>query len=149
MYMLEGVWKNRLEIQSTIKMQSLILRNMVFQIKSESKRRSILPRMKKNIEAFDLTLDFISDRKIQPLFYFVPILPNKAFPYVEKEFSLWKSNLSDLINNKNFDVFDYTELIDQKYWGTNFGKDIDFMHFGGNGHHILAKKVFKALQISK
>lgn len=141
--------ESRLNIQSTFVMSLVILRNRIFGISSSSKRKAIPERMRTNIVAFESTIDFVIKKNVNPIFYFVPILEHQVFPYHRKEFELWKKELNNIITENGYSVADLIQLIDKKYWGSNFENDIDFMHFGGHGHRILANKINELISVGE
>ena len=61
------------------------------------------------------------------------------------DYSFWKSGLTKIVGGSKFSLSDLSNLVEEKYWGSNFANDIDFMHFGAQGHIILADKIFKEL----
>jgi hypothetical protein len=138
-------WDNRLDIQSTFRMNLRLIRNKIFLISSSTKRSSIPSRMHKNMAALSSTIDFLSEKNINTFFYFVPIRPNKTFPYMVNDYSFWKSGLTKIVGGSKFSLSDLSNLVEEEYWGSNFANDIDFMHFGSQGHIILADKIFKEL----
>ncbi len=139
--------ENRLVIQSSLVMSLLILHNRIFGIASSSKRNTIPTRMRTNIVAFETTIYFVTKKDIKPIFYFVPILEHQEFPYHRKKFELWKKELNNIVTEYGYRVTDLTRIIDRKYWGSNFENDMDFMHFGGYGHRILANKITEFISV--
>jgi hypothetical protein len=129
-------YKNRGEIRAYFYGQLYFIRNYVLGITPSTKRKRIDRIYKKNIQAFKDIIKFCELNNILPIFYIAPIRQDIEIPYVKEEYSQFKNDLKYIHN-----IYDLDTVVPAKYWGVTNGDWVDFMHFKGAGHKILAKEL--------
>ncbi len=142
-----SLWSMRPEMRGQIITSLRKLRNTVFGIKPSSKRRIIKGRYKTNMAALESIINIAGAHGIKIFIYVVPIRHDVEIPYVDKEYTNFKTELERMIQSEWVVFKNYEKLIPNKYWGkkdaTVLGKgpELDFMHFQAEGHKILAKEL--------
>lgn len=137
-------WNNRKEIRGKYFTSLYKGRNTLLNISSQTTRKMIPSRYKKNINALKLMLDVAQKDSTKILLVIPPIRKDIKFPYDIKEYKNFKSELSEIASTYNAKLIDVDYIIDGKYWGYSaptqlFKKqDYDFMHFQAKAHKILA-----------
>lgn len=148
------IWTSRADLRSVILYEYLYkLRNSIFQISPNTKRKMIPARYELNIGAFKRITEFCRDKKISLLVYIPPIRDDVEQPYIENEYKQFKSTIQEIKATNNFALLNVESIVPAKYWGlkasTSNSKEkfeIDFMHFQSSGHRLLAdtiKQYFK------
>jgi hypothetical protein len=140
------LWKDRANLRSNVLSDLFIFRNWALNISSTSKRKVIKPRYEKNIRALEDLLSSLRDANIPIIIYISPIRQDKPLPYDEIEYSKWKQQVELLSKSYSATYVNLEKLIPPQNWGSNFGEDIDFMHFQELGHKILAEELYPLIQ---
>lgn len=140
------LWKDRGNLRSAFLGDLFNLRNWIFNISSASQRKIIKPRYEKNMKALEDLLAYSKASKIPVILYIAPVRQDKPLPYDQREYSLWKEQVEQLAKVYSATYLNYEGLVPGESWGSNFGDDIDFMHFQEAGHKIVAKEILSALQ---
>jgi hypothetical protein len=127
------------------------LRNYIFNIGPTNKRRIIEPLYYKNINALEKTLEISKSKKIQSIMYITPIRNDVKMPYDAKEYTLFKTHVSNLSKRYNSNFYNLEKIIPNSFWGKKPSttlsniEEIDFMHFKQEGHIILSKYIIQIL----
>ena len=138
-------WHLRPTIRGSFFNRLYKLRNTVFGIDAQSKRKIIPEFYKNNMEALKTMLIDCKKHGISVLLYIPPIRNDVSIPYVTAEYNSFKSEIKELCLKYNCNYINIESIVPSKYWGykgsrTLFGKsDIDFMHFQYPGHKLVAK----------
>jgi hypothetical protein len=140
------LWKDRGDLRSAFLSDLFNLRNWMFNISSVSQRKIIKPRYEKNMKALEDLLVYSRSSKIPVILYIAPVRQDKPLPYDQGEYSQWKERVQHLAKSYDATYLNYESLVPGENWGSNFGEDIDFMHFQEAGHKIIAKEILSALQ---
>ena len=140
------LWKDRGNLRSAFLGDLFNLRNGIFNISSASQRKIIKPRYEKNMKALDDLLAYTKASKIPVILYIAPVRQDKLLPYDQREYSQWKEQVQQLAKVYSATYLNYEGLVPSENWGSNFGEDIDFMHFQEAGHKIVAEEILSALQ---
>ncbi|QWE08970.1 hypothetical protein [Polynucleobacter ibericus] len=140
------LWKDRGNLRSAFLGDLFNLRNWIFNISSASQRKIIKPRYEKNVKALEDLLTYSKASKIPVILYIAPVRQDKPLPYDQREYSQWKEQVQQLAKVYSATYLNYENLVPGEDWGSNFGEDIDFMHFQGGGHKIVAKEILSTLQ---
>lgn len=140
------LWKNRGNLRASVLGDLFNFRNWVFNISSTSQRKIIKPRYEKNMKALEDLLARSKADKVPVVIYIAPVRQDKPLPYDRKEYSEWKSQIEQLANKYSAKYLDLEKLVPGENWGSNFGEDIDFMHFQESGHKLLANELLPVIQ---
>ena len=133
-------YKNRGNIRSYFYGELYYIRNWVLNINPSSKRKKIQRLYKKNMQALSDIINFCKNNNIKPILYIAPIRQDIEIPYVQKEYLQFKIDVDSI-----YSVYDLDNIIPTIYWGKTKGDWVDFMHFKGEGHKILASELHKIL----
>ena len=134
-----SLWENRPQIEGNIYLALYNLRNFVFRIKSTTVRRMIQARYDLNMASLCDMLDDCRQRGLPVLLYIAPIRQDKPIPYDQVEYSRWKSEVQEMTQRFGAHLVNLEQLVPGELWGTYTGDDIDFMHFRGPGHRLVAE----------
>lgn len=140
------LWKDRGNLRSNVLGDLFNFRNWVFNISSASQRKIIKPRYEKNMRALEDLLARSKVANVPVVMYIAPVRQDKPLPYDSKEYAQWKDQVEQLANAYSAKYLNFEKLIPGENWGSNFGEDIDFMHFQEPGHKILAKELLPVIQ---
>lgn len=151
------VWASRADLRSKIIYDYIFkIRNSVFQIKPDSKRKKIPTRYLLNMQALQSIAQFCKEHQISLLVYIPPIRNDVAQPYVEEEYDVFKTELRKYADDYGFTLKNYESIIPAAFWGvkpsTSMGSEkfeIDFMHFQNEGHRLLAQELAKEFYTNK
>ena len=133
------LWANRPQIEGNIYLALYNLRNFVFGIKPTTVRRMIRARYDMNMESLRDMLDDCRQRGLPVLLYIAPIRQDKPIPYDRAEYSRWKEEVGEITRRFGAYLVNLEQLVPGELWGTYTGDDIDFMHFQGPGHRLVAE----------
>jgi hypothetical protein len=132
------LWNDRSNLRIQVMTQLYFLRNRVLAIKSTTVRKMIAPRYARNMQALEqLLLDARQDG-VAVVAYVAPIRQGVPLPYDAQEYWRWKIAVSDMARRHGAVFQNLEALVPAAVWGTYSTDDIDFMHFRGEGHKILA-----------
>lgn len=140
-------WAGRLEAQGQFLGGLYRLRNFVFQITPTTKRKMIPSRYRENMLALEQLLVSAKSRNMSASLYIPPIRQDLELPYVLKEYDAFKFELQALANRFDARLWNYEAIVPGQYWGTKPSsgirsqEEVDFMHFRGQGHRILADRI--------
>ncbi len=101
------------------------------------------PRWTPTWRALDELLDLASRRGVKVLVYVAPTRWDVQPPYFLDKYDAWKLDLKqDTEGARGLLYSDMDHLVpDKLLGGSDIHDDIDFMHFQGMGHVILAERV--------
>lgn len=133
------LWADRPNLRARLMDDIYRLRNWVLGIKPTSVRKIIRPRYARNMAALTAVLAELRKRGIPVLLYIAPIRQDHPLPYDLKEYSAWKTGVTSLAEEYSARLLNLETLVPPQYWGTYHDDDIDFMHFQGKGHQLLAQ----------
>lgn len=138
-------WHLRPNLRGSLFNNLYKLRNTVFGIDAQSKRKIIKETYDKNMQALNAILADCEKNKIAALLYIPPIRNDYEIPYVRNEYSNFKNEMAELSKKYHIRFLNLEDVVPGKYWGykgtrTLTGKnDIDFMHFQYPGHLLVEK----------
>ncbi|MFT3858142.1 MAG: hypothetical protein QM742_11820 [Aquabacterium sp.] len=136
------LWADRAHLRTTLLGDLFTLRNRVFHISSQSQRKIIRPRYVRNMEAFEAMLAHFEQARVPVVLYFAPIRGDKPLPYDHAEFREWQSDVHRIAHRHGARLLNLSSLVPAQAWGSNFGEDIDFMHFQEPGHRLVAQALW-------
>lgn len=131
---------NRGNIRSFFYGELYYLRNWILGIKPTTKRKKIQRIYEKNIQALKDIVNFTKQNNIQLILYIAPIRKDILIPYLASEYLQFKEDIT-----KIHKVYDLDDIVPHQYWGMTNGDWVDFMHFKGEGHKILANELQKII----
>jgi hypothetical protein len=140
------LWKDRANLRSNVLGDLFTFRNWALNISSASQRKIIKPRYQKNILALEDLLASLRDANVPVVIYSAPVRQDYPLPYDGVEYSKWKEQIELLANSYSATYVNLDKLIPPQNWGSNFGPDIDFMHFQEAGHKIIAEELYPLIQ---
>jgi len=132
------LWAKRSALRAHLLTDLYYLRNNVFGIKSTSVRRAIPIRYKRNMDAFAQLLQEARAHDLPVLTYIAPLRPDVSAPYDPGQYRAWKLEVEDLVRASGAVHLNLEQLVPGPQWGTYHADDIDFMHFQGSGHRLVA-----------
>lgn len=135
------IYFSRGKIRGELDTQLYFFRNWVFGIKPTTKRKRIDVAYSRNLTALQDIAVFCKDHNIELFFYIAPLRHDIEIPYVKSEYETFKKDVSNI-----YTTFNLENIVPGKYWGETNGDWVDFMHFKGEGHILLAKELEKILK---
>jgi len=142
-----ALWRLREQARGQFFLQLYQLRNFVFGIKPETKRRAIPGRLRDNLAALDALLESAAASGTRTIVYVAPIRDDVPIPYVPAEYERFKREVRELCAKHGVSFHNLESLIPAEYWGTKAStsaggvEEIDFMHFQAPGHQMLADQL--------
>jgi len=140
------LWKDRVNLRASLLGDLFTFRNWIFNISSQSERRIIKPRYQRNMRALEDLLASFRDANIPVVLYFAPVRQDKPLPYDRTEYARWKEQVGFLARSYSASCINLEKLVPPQHWGSNFGTDIDFMHFQEEGHKLVAEGLYPVVQ---
>lgn len=121
------------------------LRNWALNIKASTKRPIMGARYELNRELLELLADEAKARGIQLLPYVIPLNRSAETPYVESEYTAFRTWFRHFATARALPSADLTELVPAEEWGMRNGEP-DFKHFNGAAHRRTAKALLDAFE---
>lgn len=148
-----SLWKNRKKVRGQIFTSLYNLRNTVFGINAQTKRKMIPRNYKINMQALTQMLELAENNGVKVLLYVPPIRQDVEVPYNLKEYARFKEEMETLAGTYNSTTFANLEgIVPGEYWGvkksTNASgeAELDFMHFQYEGHNRLYQSLKEKLK---
>lgn len=139
------LWAERPNLRARVMTDLYYLRNFVLQIKATTIRKLIPARQARNMGALEATLQDLHKQRIPIILYIAPIRQDVPLPYEPAGYARWKVGVSELAARYDAKLLNLETLVPADQWGTYHADDVDFMHFQGNGHHLLAQALLPVL----
>ena len=140
-----SAWSDRALLRSEIFGFLYNLRNFVFQIDSTSIRKMLPATYKRNTKALISIFKVAKENDIVVIPYIVPIRNDHPIPYNKEAYIIFKKEIKKISLLYGFPLLNLENKVHNHLWGFNESislgsevKGIDFMHFQGEGHQILA-----------
>lgn len=140
------LWQDRVNLRTNLLGDLFTFRNWALNIKSANTRKIIKPRYDRNMRALEDMLAHYRNANIPVVLYFAPVRQDKPLPYVREEYDGWKRQVELLAKTYSASCINLEKLVPPQDWGSNFGEDIDFMHFQEPGHKMVAKALYPLIQ---
>ncbi len=134
-----GLWASRPQIEGNVYLGLYNLRNYLLGIKPTTVRKMIRTRYDLNMQALQDILQDCWQRRIPVLLYIAPIRQDKPIPYDRKEYAEWKQEVTAVARGFGARLVNLEQLIPGDMWGSYTVDDVDFMHFQGPGHQMVAE----------
>jgi hypothetical protein len=132
-------WAGRATLRNIIFNDLYELRNLVFGIKPNTVRRVIPARAAKNMAALEQIAVELKAAGVPLKAYIAPIRNDVQLPYPPEDYAKWKEDVQRLAAQHGFSVVNLENLVPNPVWGSIKGDDVDFMHFQGPGHKLVAE----------
>jgi len=146
------LWGDRQGLRVALLGDLHYLRNWALGIKPTSVRKIIRPRYERNMLALEALLGDCQQKGISVLMYVAPIRQDVKLPYDLEGYNRWKQELQGIAQHYSAHFRDLDALVPGNLWGTYHENDVDFMHFQGDAHKLLARELHRimlpALRIS-
>lgn len=135
------LWSKRGSVLGRCHLALYEFRNWLFGITPSTKRKIIPARRLKNMATFEETLAAIQQQHARCLVYVVPTRWDVEPPYELAAYGRWKEEVQALCASHGARFADLDRLVPAEHWGLFNGVNIDFMHFGHEGHVLLGRKL--------
>ena len=135
------LWAKRSQIEGQFMVGLYYFRNWALGIRPTSERKMIAARYDLNMRALAGILADYRQRGIPVLLYIAPIRQDYPIPYDLHEYSRWKSEVEDMAQKFGATALNLEKLVPGDLWGSYHKEDLDFMHFQGPGHRIVADAI--------
>lgn len=141
------LWQARPEIRGRLFLGLYQTRNALFGIKPATKRKVIPGRYRNNLGALRAILSVAKGNNIDVVLYVVPLRGGVEMPYVEEQYSSFKSDVEAMAKDFGAVYSNLEALVPDDLWGTKGAttiggdEELDFMHFQAAGHQILASEL--------
>jgi len=139
------LWAARAQARGRLFTGLYRLRNTVFGITAQTKRRLIRGPYEANMAALKALLGSASDHGIAVLVYVVPLRDDLEIPYDRTEYERFKEGVARVAGELDATFADFQSLVPAELWGqkgstaVGGGTEVDFMHFQAGGHVLLAR----------
>jgi hypothetical protein len=146
-----ALWRLRPEARGSLFHRLYRLRNSALGITPQTRRRTIRGRYRANMNALQALLGSAHEAGIHVLVYVVPLRSDVAIPYDREEYRRFKLDLADAAQIHDARFVDLEALVPPELWGEKLSTsldgqaEIDFMHFRGAGHTLLARELDELL----
>lgn len=140
------VWAERDNTRAALYVRLHRLRNWVFSIKSSSVRPVRLANYERNMAALADALERNKARGVRTLVYIAPLRTDHPVPYDRDQYARWKAEMRSLCDRTGTLFADLEGAVPNDQWGTVNGEDIDFMHYRGAGHVLVAQRLAEIIQ---
>lgn len=146
-------WDMRTRLRFRSIVETYQLRNRILGITPNSIRKKIPARYEDNLAALVDLVGYAKSNNLKVIFYSPPIRSDQSLPYELEQFSGYKDDVRNIIETAGYIFYDFQNVVPPEYWGfvddtnSNTGnKEIDFMHFQGQGHEFLAEEILKSIK---
>jgi hypothetical protein len=138
------LWKDRDELRKFIIFNIYKTRNWLFNISAQTERPLIPSFYQSALESLTSIAMKSQERGIDFLLYLAPLRSDIAPPYERDEYNQFQTDILELSAQLQIPLKDLSSIVPVNCWGTTgyIGEDeIDFMHFSGCGHQVLAREI--------
>jgi hypothetical protein len=139
------LWNERSNLKAILTIDMYYARNWLLNIKPTTVRKMIDTRYEHNMNAFQDLLRLAQTEHRDMVVYIVPIRQDLPLPYEIERYEEWKKEVERLAHQYGAQFLNLEKIIPPIYWGSYHGDDVDFMHFQGPGHRLVAKEIQKQL----
>lgn len=135
------VWAERPNIRTSIFVKLHQLRNWAFNINTRTVRPMLPASYTKNMAALEDAVTRNAARGTQTLMYIAPLRRDQAPPYQMDRYEAWKKDVQAMAAKHRAIYADLDTAVPDQLWGTVNGQDIDFMHYQGPAHLLVAERL--------
>lgn len=140
------MWAERGNLRARVALDLYDLRNTVLRIKPASVRRMIPSRYDRNMRALEQLSIAAHRAKVPLLVYVAPIRNDVPIPYDVAAYNRWLGVIDAMGAAAGFKVMNLERLVPNDRWGSIRGDDVDYMHFQGSGHKLLADALWPEMR---
>jgi hypothetical protein len=147
------LWAERSRVKAETYSIAYKMRNFFLGINPTTVRKKLLGPYENNLHALNNMLETLEALQIPSLVYIAPIRSDVKLPYNQLEYTEFKKDVSLSVNNFSLAKYaNFENIVDNPLWGykestgIDSSIEIDFMHFQGPGHIILAEKVAEIIK---
>jgi hypothetical protein len=133
------LWRERAQQRGQVMLDLYFMRNAALGIKPTTVRKMIAPRYARNMGALRQLLVDARRDGVKVIAYIAPLRQDVPMPYNPDQYQAWKNAISMMAETYGAELLNLETAVPPQFWGSNRGDDIDFMHFRGEGHRIMAK----------
>ena len=143
-----SLWNKRDLLRSKFFGSLYKLRNSILNINATTTRKMIKGPYVKNQKAYEDILNLANKNKIKVLVYIPPLRSDVKIPYDLNEYKNFKTETKNIANKYNVSFVSLENIIPAEFWGFKGSSslkknpELDFMHFKGEGHSLLAEYLF-------
>jgi hypothetical protein len=148
-----SLWDRRNSLRGELSLLLYQIRNEIFGIKPTTARKMIRGPYLKNQQAYKDILNLALKNKIKVFVYIPPLRNDVKIPYILNEYNAFKIETKDIAFEHKVNFTSLENIVPAEFWGfknsTNLEKkeELDFMHFTGQGHKLLADVLFEEIKI--
>jgi hypothetical protein len=135
------LWKDRSNLRNLLLTDLYYTRNALLGIKPTSVRKMIPPRYHRNMQAYSAILQEAERLRIGVIAYIAPIRQDYSLPYDRGQYEAWKEQIAAMTTARGALLLNLERIVPNDLWGSYRAEDIDFMHFRGKGHELLAQAI--------
>ena len=142
-------WNTRHELKYRINVNLRSIRNKVFGITPETKRKVLPYAYERNIKFYEKILKSALENNVETIVYIAPLLQDSEIPYIKEEYLAYIKDIQDISLLYDARFYNFEKVVPLRDWGlkqnTQFGDSLekDYMHFTENGHDALAIELMK------
>jgi hypothetical protein len=140
------LWADRPHLRSRLFADLYDARNWALGITPSTVRRVIKLRFEKNMRAFEALIEYTRKADVPLLVYIAPIRQDVPLPYEVEAYRRWVADVARIAADRGFRFLNLERLVPAHQWGSVRKGDIDFMHFQGSGHKLLADALHPEVQ---
>lgn len=138
------LWRDRPTMRGHVATSIHKIRNRLLGITPQSKRRLIPLQYAQHLKSLDTILASCRQKGVQALVYIPPLRDDVETPYVAEEYATFKRDVAAACARHSASFHNLEHLVPASFWGSKQstsgqGLELDFMHFQGPGHVLLAK----------
>ena len=133
------LWKDRTNLRNLLLTDLYYTRNALLGIKPTSVRKMLSPRYHRNMQAYAAILQEAERLQIRVVAYIAPIRQDHSLPYDRSQYEAWKEQIAAMTTARGAVALNLERLVPDELWGSYHAEDVDFMHFRGKGHELLAQ----------
>ena len=148
-----SLWDRRNSLRGELSLLLYQIRNEIFGIKPTTARKMIRGPYLKNQQAYKDILNLALKNKIKVFVYIPPLRNDVKIPYILNEYNAFKIETKDIAFEHKVNFTSLENIVPAEFWdfknSTNLEKkeELDFMHFTGQGHKLLADALFEEIKI--
>ena len=139
------IWNERSMLKAIFTIDMYYARNWLLNIKPTTVRKVIDARYERNMNALQDMLKLAQRENQNMLVYIAPIRQDLPLPYEIMRYERWKKEVEKLTLEYGAQFLNLEKLVPADYWGSYHDDDVDFMHFQGPGHQLLAKEIWRQI----
>lgn len=143
------LWKDRANLRSQVLEDLYYFRNWALNIKPTTVRRMIPPRYERNMRSLNALLESCEAKGIKVVLYIAPIRQDVTLPYDVDGYARWKDEVEEIAKRYSAVYLNLEKLVPGDLWGTYHEDNVDFMHFQGEGHKLVARAIYAQIQKMK